>query len=78
MSVRDVSARTPAGIREESARSPLYPTRPDPTRPFKDLPPSLSIHSSSYVPRERATAKPSDHRPATQPTPPRRMDGVAP
>ena len=30
MSVRDVSARTPAGIREESARSPLYPTRPDP------------------------------------------------
>jgi hypothetical protein len=34
MSVRDVSERIPTGLRKESARRPLYPTRPDPTRPF--------------------------------------------
>jgi hypothetical protein len=34
MSVRNLSARTPAGLCAESVGSPLYPTRPDPTRPI--------------------------------------------
>jgi hypothetical protein len=31
--VRSDSAWNPAGLRSDSARCPLYPTRPDPTRP---------------------------------------------
>jgi len=36
MLVRIVSARNPHGVRPESMRCPLYPTRPDPTRPVKN------------------------------------------
>ena len=43
--VRKLSARIPAGHRAESARCPLYPTRPDPTRPLKSAEFSTPLQS---------------------------------